>query len=273
MFIATNVYGWTQLARAAGRDFDRAAAMAQARAAGLSGWEDAFRSADQVAPVAAAAAAAGLTMRSAYVFGAFHDEALARASSSTALAICDALMPHGVTRFISNPDPLPGGALKSDAQLRVQARALQTLGEGLRARGAELLFHTHAPEMRAAAREFHHMLAATDPAAVRLCLDLHWVWRGAENSQVALENVIRLYAARVSELHIRQSRGGVWSETVGDGDIDLAAIAAMLAERGTRPLLVIEHAYEDGTPMTMDPVSAHAASVATVARVFGPIAA
>ncbi|ROU00162.1 hypothetical protein [Histidinibacterium lentulum] len=35
MFIATNVYGWTQIARREGRDYDRARAMADARAAGL----------------------------------------------------------------------------------------------------------------------------------------------------------------------------------------------------------------------------------------------
>ncbi|NCT11381.1 MAG: TIM barrel protein [Rhodobacterales bacterium] len=273
MFIATNVYGWTQIARAAGRDFDRPRAMADARAAGLTGWEDAFRSVAEVAPVAADAAAAGLVMRSAYVFGTFHTEAEAQASSDTALAICDALMPHGVTRFISNPNPLPGGAVKSDAELRVQSRAVEALGHAMRARGAELLYHTHAPEMQAAAREFHHMLAATDPAALSLCLDVHWVWRGAGNSMVALEDIIRLYGPRVSELHLRQSKGGVWDETIGDGDIDMASVAAMLAQQGVRPLLVIEHAYEDGTPQTMPTVAAHAASVAYVARHFGSIAA
>jgi inosose dehydratase len=117
------------------------------------------------------------------------------------------------------------------------------------------------------------MLAATDPDAVRLCLDLHWVYRGAENSQVALEDIIRLYAPRISELHIRQSKGGVWDETVGAGDIDMALIGAMLAERGVRPLLVLEHAYEDGTPQTMGEVEAHAASVAEIRRHFGAIAA
>jgi inosose dehydratase len=273
MFIATNVYGWTQLARAAGRDYDRASAMADAKAAGLTGWEDAFRSPDDAVPVAADAAAAGLTMRSAYVFGAFHDETLARKSTDTALAICDALLPHGVTRFISNPDPLPGGALKTDAQLRIQARALETLGRAFRARGAELLYHTHAPEMRAAAREFHHMLAATDPAAVSLCLDIHWVYRGAGNSMVALEDIIRLYAPRISELHLRQSKNGIWDETFGDGDIDLGTVATMLSDRGAKPLLTLEHAYEDGTPHTMNPVAAHAASVATITRLFGAIAA
>lgn len=272
MFIGMNVYGWTQIATAEGREFDRARAMADAAAAGLTGWEDAVRSPEAVAAIAADAADAGLAMRSAYVFGAFHTETAAAASTRTALAIAEAMMPHGVTRFISNPDPLPGGALKTDAELRLQARALETLGHGLGAMGAELLFHTHAPEMRAAAREFHHMLAATDPAAVKLCLDLHWVWRGAENSQVALEDIVRLHGDRVSELHIRQSRGGIWQETVGEGDIDLDVVAPMLADKGVKPLLVLEHAYEDGTAMTMTPVAAHAASVDHVTRVFGAIA-
>jgi inosose dehydratase len=273
MFIATNVYGWTQIARREGRDWDRARAMTDARAAGLTGWEDAFRSADEVPGVAADAAAAGLSMRSAYVFGAFHTDQAAAQATATALDIAEALIPHGVTRFISNPDPLPGGALKSDAELRVQARALETLGRRLREKGGELLYHTHAPEMQASAREFHHMLASTDPGAVSLCLDVHWVWRGAGNSMVALEDIIRLYGDRVSEVHLRQSHGGVWAETVEDGDVDLDTVAAMLGERGARPLIVLEHAYEASTPATRDPVEAHRASLAYVAPRFATMAA
>ena len=127
--------------------------------------------------------------------------------------------------------------------------------------------------MQAAAREFHHMLTATDPAALSLCLDIHWVYRGAGNSMVALEDIIRLYSPRISELHLRQSKNGIWDETFGDGDINLATVATMLADRGVKPLLTLEHAYEDGTPRTMDPVTAHAASVATITRLFGAIAA
>jgi inosose dehydratase len=272
MFIGTNVYGWTQIARLEGREFDRARAMADARSAGLNGWEDSFRTVGEVGDVLAMAQAAGLAMRSAYVFGAFHTEEKAQASTATALAIAEALLPHGVTRFISNPDPLPDAALKSDAELRIQARALEALGRELRGRGAELLYHTHAPEMRASAREFHHMLVSTDPEAVSLCLDVHWIWRGAGNSMVALEDIIRLYGARVSSMHIRQSQDGIWSETVGEGDIDLHRVAEMLAATGNKPLLVLEHSYEDGTPSTMDPIAAHAASLDYVTRLFGKIA-
>ncbi|SLN61512.1 sugar phosphate isomerase/epimerase family protein [Roseisalinus antarcticus] len=273
MFIGTNVYGWTQIARLRGQDYDRPQAMAQAGAAGLTGWEDAVRSADQVPDLARDAAAAGLEMRSAYVFGAFHTEVLAQASTDSALAICDALMPHGVTRFIFNPDPLPDGALKDDAQLRTQAHALEALGRSLRERGAALLYHTHAPEMRASAREFHHMLASTDPGAVSLCLDLHWVWRGAGDSQVALEDIIRLYGPRVSELHLRQSHGGVWAEAFEDGDIDHGAIVAHLTAAGVTPLMVLENCYEEATPFERDPVETHRASAAYVAGLFGELAA
>jgi inosose dehydratase len=273
VFIATNVYSWSQRDRAAGREFNRPAAMAAAKSAGLSGWEDSFRSPDQVSAVARDAAMAGLAMRSAYVFGAFHEDALAEKSIANALAICDALRPHGVTLFISNPDPLPGGTAKTDAQLRTQSKALESLGRSIREQGGTLLYHAHTPEMQASAREFHHMLAATDPAVLSLCLDIHWIYRGTGDSMVALEDIIRLYGPRVSELHLRQSRNGIWDETFSDGDIDLTVVADMLAERGVRALPVLELAAEEGTPSTMDPITAHATSVATVQKIFGAIAA
>ncbi|MCC5973059.1 MAG: hypothetical protein JJT81_03310 [Rubellimicrobium sp.] len=56
MFTATNACGRTQLARAAGHEFDRATAMAQARAAGRTGRQDAVRSADEVGFAALSAA-------------------------------------------------------------------------------------------------------------------------------------------------------------------------------------------------------------------------
>lgn len=99
--------------------------------AGLTGREDAFRSAGKADAVARDAAAAGLTNRSAHVLGAFHDETLAARSADTALTICDALLPHAVTRVIWNPDPRPGGAPKTDAQLRIRSRAVAAPGDAI----------------------------------------------------------------------------------------------------------------------------------------------
>jgi inosose dehydratase len=103
---------------------------------------------------------------------------------------------------------------------------------------------------------------------VSLCLDTHWVYRGAGNSMVALEDIIRLYATRVAELHLRQSRGGVWSETLDEGDIDYLEVARILAGRGVKPHLVLEQAIEASSPRSLDVVEAHRRSVAYTRRVF-----
>lgn len=259
MTLASNVYGWTQLAERQGRPFTPAWAMGEAKAAGLTGWEHAFETADEVAAIAAAATAAGLRMPSAYVGGALHDPARAEGEIARMVGIVRRLAAAGTRTIITNPDPIRWGGPenKSDTELVVQGRMLQRLGEAVAALGGHLLYHSHAPEMRAGAREFHHMLLATDPAAVGLCLDVHWVWRGAERSQVALFDIVALYASRIGELHLRQSRDDVWTETVGDGDIDYAALGRHLATCGIKAQLVLEHVYEDGTPATLGNVEAH----------------
>jgi inosose dehydratase len=104
-----------------------------------------------------------------------------------------------------------------------------------------------------------------------LCLDAHWVWRGGGNSMPVLADVVKRYGARVSEVHIRQSAAGVWSETLGEGDVDYPAVVKGLAEAGVKPQLVVEIAVEKGTPHTMDPVEAHRRSVEYARRVFAPL--
>ena len=59
------------------------------------------------------------------------------------------------------------------------------------------------------------------------------------------------------------------AEVVGPGDLDYPAIAAALAAKRRKPLLVVEHAYEDGTPDTLDPVAAHRQSLTYVANTCG----
>ncbi len=115
-------------------------------------------------------------------------------------------------------------------------------------------------ELREAAREFHHMMLATDPKHVTLCLDAHWIYRGAGNSAVALFDVVQLYGRRVSELHIRQSVDNVWTETVCEGDIDYAALTRKLERWVCSPHLVLEQSVEKETPQHLGVVAAHQAS-------------
>jgi inosose dehydratase len=104
---------------------------------------------------------------------------------------------------------------------------------------------------------------------VKFCLDAHWVYRGCGDSETALFDVVERYGERVVSLHLRQSRGGKWSETfTGEGDIDYVRLAKRLRELGRDPLLVLEQCAEGGTPHTMDGTAAHRASEKEVQRVF-----
>ena len=134
--------------------------------------------------------------------------------------------------------------------------------------GVTLAYHNHDIELRHAGREFHHMMLGTDPALVSLCLDSHWVFRGSGNSQVALFDVVRLYGSRVVELHLRQSKDGIWSETLDVGDIDHERLAGELRKAGAKPHLVLEVAVEKGTPKTMSPAEAHRRSAAYARATF-----
>ena len=161
---------------------------------------------------------------------------------------------------------------KSDDQLKVQAAALNRLGRELMDLGLTLAYHNHDPELRAGAREFHHMMNGTDPTWVRFCLDSHWIYRGCENSQVALFDIVTLYASRICELHLRQSRSGIWSEVFGEGDIDYARLAQMLHALKIEPHCVLEQAVEKGTPKTLSVKEAFTKSTAYARRVFQGLA-
>lgn len=277
MIISTQSYGWSQLARALGHDWPAGVdwAMAEAVAAGLTGWEPILATPDDARHHAGLARRHGLQMPSVYMGGALHDRDVAPGTIDTMRATAAVAAAAGARLAVVNPNPIAwgGSADKSDDQLRHQADRLTELARALATEGLALCYHTHDAEMRAAAREFHHMLLATDPAEVHLCLDPHWIWRGAGNSAVALQDIIGLYGARTRVVHIRQSHGGIWDQAVGEGDLDYGAIVAALAAHGVSPHLVIENATEAGTPDILTPREAHARSLGHVARVFAPLQA
>lgn len=175
---------------------------------------------------------------------------------------------------MTNPSPIRWGGpqSKTDDQLKLQARLLSQLGARLSDLGLVLAYHNHDAELRHAAREFHHMMLGTDPSTVTLCLDAHWIYRGSGNSSVALFDVVKLYGPRISELHLRQSRDGVWTEDLCDGDIDYRHLADHLKRIDVSPHIVLEQAVERGTPQTMDATVAHQRSCQYAANVFASLA-
>ncbi|MBI3697381.1 MAG: sugar phosphate isomerase/epimerase [Acidobacteria bacterium] len=188
----------------------------------------------------------GLELAALYHGGVFHEEAAAQTTLAETLEFAAAAQRLGCNRINFNPSPKPAKALKSEAELQVQVRYLGRLGRELRARGMSLMVHQHDAEMRENAREWRYQLRHTDPDLVGICLDLHWVYRGGQDP---LE-LLRESGKRLAGLHLRNSRNGIWSETLDAGDIDYRAVQAYLRQAGYRGLLVVELAYEKATPIT-----------------------
>ena len=276
LHLATNQYPWMTFYRRDGRNFAQSLATAidEVGASGLDGYEPLVEDIHQLEALVPLLQQRGLAMRSLYVNSTLHLADAAETSIARILAIAEQAQAAGTRFIVTNPTPLRWGGPedKDDAQLRTQAAALNRLGERLAARGLTLAYHHHDAELRHAARELHHMLNGTDPALVTLCLDAHWVYRGAGNSCVALFDILQLYGARVTELHVRQSAGGIWTEAFGPGDIDYAALAAALARVGVRPHLVLEQAVQAETPKTLDALTAHRRGVAYAREVFAGLA-
>lgn len=276
LHVACNQYPWVVYYRREGRDFAASLeeGLGELAASGLDGYEPLVTAPAQIDQVAPLLAKSGLEMRSLYVNSTLHEPAQADGSIAEVLAIAAKAKALGTRIVVTNPSPIRWGGPedKNDAQLRTQAASLERLGKELRALDMVLAYHNHDAELRAAAREFHHMLAGTDPQWVTLCLDAHWIYRGAGNSQVALFDAVKLYGSRITEVHLRQSRQNVWSETLTDGDIDYPALATSLAELGLHPHVVLEQAVEDGTPKSMTTVEAFRQSAAYARKVFGRLA-
>lgn len=271
--IATNTYPWGTFAKREGKKYPPHGdeLLGAIASAGIDGYEASFAGPEEFDGLGERLKAHGLEMRSLYVNSTLHEAAGAEASISGVLAIARRAAALGTTIVVTNPSPIKWGGPdnKTDEQIIYQAKALDRLGAELRKLGMALAYHNHDVELRYGAREFHHMLTATDPENVKFCLDAHWVFRGCGDSQVALFDVMEHYGDRIVELHLRQSSGGKWTEAFTvEGDIDYSRLAGWLRQRGIRPHLSLEQAVEKGSPETMDAVAAHKVSVENARRLF-----
>jgi inosose dehydratase len=270
--ISCNQYSWITFYNREGKDWgaNPDESLKAFASTGLKAYEPAFTHADEVGKLLPVLKKYQLAMPSVYVNSSLHKADEATKSIESVLAIADALKPADTKIIVTNPNPIQWGSPenKNDAELAEQAKNLDKLGSELKKRGMTLAYHTHDVELRAAAREFHHMLLATDPKNVSLCLDVHWVYRGAGNSQIALFDIVKLYGKRIVELHLRQSKGGIWQEAFSEGDIDYRRLVNTLKAIDVTPHLVLEQCLEKTSPKTIDAVEAHKKDLAYSTEIF-----
>ncbi len=271
--IATQQYGWTQHAARDGLSWPEAMgwAMRQAASAGFSAWEPVLFSPEEATLVGDLAREHGLAMPSIFLTGMLHEAGSAEATQDRFQKTAAIAARYGCRHAMVYPSTLPGQAAKSDLELAQQAKQLTRLARSLRPLGIQLCYHPEDPEMHRAANEFHHMMLATDPADVALCLDPDTVWRAAGQSNLAVMDCLSLYGNRTAALHLRQMQNGIWAEALGPGDLDYPAILTTLVGKNVRPVLIIEIALEDDTSVTLAPQEAHRLSLEYVRQHLLPI--
>jgi inosose dehydratase len=242
-------------------------AFAMARQAGFHNIEinQAFFEASMRERTLASLRANSLRMPSVYVGGAMHEQYLAEQTIARALEIAALCRPFGCEAVVNNPDPKRAPARKTDDELVVEAKSLNRMGQALEREGYELRVHHHTPELLDNAREWRYILHNTDPRYVALCLDLDWVHQGG----FAPLDLLREAGPRVHEIHVRNSKNKLWLESFEDGDIDYRPIAAYLAKQKLQPLVVVELAYRENTPITRSLADDLRTSRIYAERIFG----
>ncbi len=262
--VGSNIYGWGQYAERDKKKLDVAEVISCLRDAGyeyLENFMDVGRP-EASAEFADQLKAKGLQPVSLYVGARLHEEGKAAETALKILAAAKVCRQAGFQVLSCNADPI--GREKTDAELKTQAAALSQLGDGLNELGMHLGVHHHMPEMANNAREFHYNFDHSKPSVVGWCYDVHWVWKGG----VMPMDGLKQYGDRVVTWHLRQSRNGVWFETLDTGDIDYSVVAKCAREHKLPRRFTVELAIEGGTKITRSVVENHRLSREFVRRVF-----
>lgn len=213
----------------------------------------------------------GIQLPSIYVGSLMHENDLAQKSTAQILEIAKQAKPLGTKIIVTNPNPISWGSgqLKNDSQLLCQSSHLDKLGKSLKNMGIKLAYHTHDVELQAGAREFHHVLQNTSPENLGFCMDVHWIYRGSGNSQVAVFDTLKMYGNRIVSFHLRQSQNGIWTDTFQpEGDIDYVRFAQEVKKMGINAHLVIEQCLEEKTVQNNSVVEAHKINYSAIKKLF-----
>jgi sugar phosphate isomerase/epimerase len=125
------------------------------------------------------------------------------------------------------------------------ADVLNTAGEAARRQRLTLCYHNHAFELEPleGTVPLDLLLESTDPALVRLQMDVYWMARGGRNPAAE----IRRLGSRVATLHLKDMddtpKRGITS--VGRGTIDFRAVLAAAADAKVRDYFVEQDAPAD----------------------------
>ncbi len=271
--ISCNSYNWYTFYGRVGKDWgkDLNADIENFSRTGLKAYEPSITSVEMAEILIPILNKNAIKMPSIYVNSVLHLKDEIETSINQIINIAKTVKKYGTKIIVTNPNPLQwgGNEVKSDEQLILQAAALNKLGKLLKVLGMKLAYHTHDMEMLAGAREFHHMLQNTEATNMGFCFDIHWIYRGSKNSNLAVFDILKIYGKRILELHVRQSTNNIWNETFTiEGDIDYRRFANELKKMNITPHIVLEQCLEEKSPNKFDVVEAHQIGLKNLTKLF-----
>ena len=271
--ISANEYNWVTFYNREGKEWgkDWDTCLAEFAKTKIPGFEPSINDAAHLEEMIPILRKYQIQLPSIYVGSLMHEEELAQKSSEQLIEIAKKAKSFGTKIIVTNPNPIQWGSgpLKNDRQLLCQSTHLDKVGKSLREMGVKLAYHTHDVELKAGAREFHHVLQNTSPENLSFCMDVHWIYRGSENSQVAVFDTLKMYGNRIVSFHLRQSQNGIWTETFHpEGDIDYNKFAEEVKKMGIKAHLVIEQCLEEKTIQKLSVVEAHKINYSEVNKLF-----
>jgi len=131
---------------------------------------------------------------------------------------------------------------KTGREYEAQAETLREIGEICAERGVSATFHCYDFHLAEGERELREVLARIPSELLKLAPDLGWVQRAGVQPQ----EFIRRHGSRMNYVHLRDSKGGSWTEALGEGEADYASLAGALEHVGFDGWLVLELLFEPG---------------------------
>jgi len=267
--VAVGLYAWVQNRSQKGTSLwdDLDAVLGEVRKAGLhavEGFLNFYSTEERAERTERLLRKHGVVLAGLYTGGVFHEEKAAHETIENIMTQVRRAKHYPQMYIDVNPSPLPKAKQKTDEELDVQARMLDLLGARLQMMGLPLVIHQHKPEILHEAREHRHNVSATDARYVGFCIDTDWVFRGGQDPVTLLEEAGR----RTWALHLRSSKDGVWTETLGPGDVDYPAVAKYLRQIEFTGWLSLELANEKDTKVTRSIVDNHRLGREYVESVF-----
>jgi len=121
------------------------------------------------------------------------------------------------SRYLICSGVAPGGGI---AAYENAAETFNKVGEKCKEEGLVFCYHNHAWEFQSfdGTKGIHRLTELTDPALVKLCVDVYWVHIGGESPAA----FIKRYSDRTPYVHFKDGGQGYFVE-LGQGEVELKA--------------------------------------------------